>query len=241
MIRIGFLRTTRRLLDSVKEAQGMGFEVMAAPYVTVLKGDDREFIKITDALSSDRPVRFMTSTAVEICSDHFKESFPAMFRGRRVSAPENVSLCLAKSGIDSVPEPAGGELRIGADPEEASVYKEVPAGMGSPILHLMIAIKRGEIDWIALTSPGTADYLYEFLEKKYGKENSRLYMDEHVKIAVMNRETEERLASYGRKPDLVSPEPYFSSLLKSVSETERAGIIPCTQLSIFLCACFPRG
>ncbi|MBR7006006.1 MAG: uroporphyrinogen-III synthase [Candidatus Methanomethylophilaceae archaeon] len=225
MTRLGFMRTTRRLVDSVKEAEAMGFTVMAAPAVTIIKGDDREFAKISDAVAAGRPVAFMTSTAVEECSDHFKDSFKAMFKGGGALAAGTAAECLRHFGISPAGEDAEGALKAGpeGDPDaEAALYKAVPAGIGSPVLHMMIAVKRGELDWLAFTSPTSADSFFGFMDSKYGVEASRAYLDDNVKVAAVDSRTAERLKALGRGPDLVASEPTFHGLLQAVKDSERS-------------------
>ena len=225
MTRLGFMRTTRRLVDSVKEAEAMGFTVMAAPAVTIIKGDDREFAKISDAVAAGRPVAFMTSTAVEECSDHFKDSFKAMFRGGGAFASGTAAECLRHFGISPAGEDAEGALKAGPEgypDSEAALYKAVPAGIGSPVLHMMIAVKRGELDWLAFTSPTSADSFFGFMDSKYGVEASRAYLDDNVKVAAVDSRTAERLKALGRSPDLVASEPTFHGLLQAVKDSERS-------------------
>lgn len=223
MTRLGFMRTTRRLVDSVKEAEAMGFTVMAAPAVTVIKGDDREFDKVSEAAASEKPVTFLTSTAVEECSDHFKSAFRTMFDAGGAFAEGTAAECLRHFGIS----PRGSAIGIAVGQEgdpgvDAAVYKAVPAGIGSPVLHMMIAVKRGELDWLAFTSPTSVDSFFGFMDSKYGMEASRAYLDDNVKVAAVDARTEERLKAMGRAPDLVSSEPTFRGLLQAIKDTERS-------------------
>ncbi len=227
MTRVGFMRTTRRIVDSAKEAESMGFEVMAAPYLTIVKGDDKEFGKISDALSAGKPVRFLTSTAVEMCLDHFKKDFASTFSGHEVFAEDSPAECLRRQGVeakagecDGVLVGAEGEMPDGPDELRAAVYKTAEAGIGSPILHMMIAIKRGELDWLAMTSPSSVRSLFGFMDKKYGEEDSRAYLDDNLKIAAMDKRTADALEELGRKPDLVSEEPTFKGLLEAIKNLD---------------------
>jgi uroporphyrinogen-III synthase len=225
MTRLGFMRTTRRLVDSVKEAEAMGFSVMAAPAVTIIKGDDREFAKVSEAAAAGRPVVFLTSTAVEECSDHFKADFKRMFDAGGAFAEGTAAECLRHFGI--VPAGTSAENRVVVGPEgapgvDAEVYKSVPAGIGNPVLHMMIAVKRGEVDWLAFTSPASADSFFGFMDSKYGKEQSIAYLEDNVKVAAVDARTRERLEALGRAPDLVSSEPTFHGLLQAIKDSERS-------------------
>ena len=225
MTRLAFMRTTRRIVDSVKEAEAMGFSVMAAPSITIVKGGDGEYVKVSEAASAGRPIVFMTSTAVEECFDHFKGGFRTMFKGP-VYASGSAAECLRRKGIESSAGGDGGALMVGdeaklsevSDGNKAMVYRSSPAGIGNPLLHIMIAIKRGELDWLAMTSPEAVRFLYGFMDEKYGEDDSRAYMDDNVKIAAVDSLTAEALKGFGREPDLVSPVPTFSGLLEAIKK-----------------------
>ena len=226
MTRLGFMRTTRRILDSVKEAESMGFEVMAAPYATITKADDREYAKIADAAAAGKPVSFLTSTAVEMCLDHFKKDLAPMLSGCRVYASGSAAECLRRNGIEAEVSEDGvligeeGGMPEGAAEMRAAVYRSAEAGIGSPVLHMMIAVKRGELDWLAFTSPAAARSFFRFMDGKYGEDDSRTYLDDHVKIAAMDEPTAAALEKLGRKPDLVSADPTFRGLLQAVKDQE---------------------
>ena len=52
MTTLGFTRPNKRLKDSVKEAEDLGFEVMAAPSLDIQSGDDAEFDRLDTAFDS---------------------------------------------------------------------------------------------------------------------------------------------------------------------------------------------
>ena len=62
---LGFTRPNKRLKDSVKEAEDLGFQVMAAPSLDIQSGDDAEFDRLEANLGKDVPVIFGSATAVE--------------------------------------------------------------------------------------------------------------------------------------------------------------------------------
>ena len=104
---IGFTRPVDRIKDSVKEAEDMGFQVMAAPSLEILPGDDSEFAKLKDSLAGGSIAVFGSATAVEQCMKHFGDSFKGMFDGARiVSIGPATSKKLESAGLkaDSVPE-----------------------------------------------------------------------------------------------------------------------------------------
>ena len=151
-----------------------------------------------------------------------------MFKGP-VYASGSAAECLRRKGIEPSAGGDGGALQIGdetilsevSDGNKAMVYRSLPAGIGNPLLHIMIAIKRGELDWLAMTSPEAVRFLYGFMDEKYGEDESREYMDDNVKIAAVDSLTAEALKEFGREPDLVSPVPTFSGLLEAIKKEGR--------------------
>lgn len=104
---VGFTRPVDKIKDSVKEAEDMGFQVMAAPSLEILPGDDSEFDRLKDSLSAGAIAVFGSSTAVEQCQKRFGDSFRGMFEGVRVvSIGPATSKKLESVGIkaDSMPE-----------------------------------------------------------------------------------------------------------------------------------------
>ncbi len=107
MTTIGFTRPSKRLKDSIKEAQDMGFEVMGAPSLEILPGEDSEFRRLEEALGAGGTVVFCSSTAVEECQSRFGDGLAGMVGGLRVVSigPATTSR-LEKAGISpsAVPE-----------------------------------------------------------------------------------------------------------------------------------------
>lgn len=104
---LGFTRPNKRLGDSVKEAEGLGFEVMAAPSLDIQPGDASEFQRLEDNLGKDVPVIFGSATAVEECGKHFGDRLPGLLSGCRViSIGPNTTRYLEREGItvSAVPE-----------------------------------------------------------------------------------------------------------------------------------------
>lgn len=103
---IGFTRPLSRLDDAVKEARDMGFDVMAAPSLEILPGDDAEFEKFQSSLADGITVVFGSGTAAEECNKRFGESFPTMLQSCNViSIGPNTTKVLTSFGVrvDSVP------------------------------------------------------------------------------------------------------------------------------------------
>lgn len=104
---IGFTRPIDRIKDSVKEAEDMGFTVMAAPSLEIFTGDDGEFEKLTSSLIPGCIAIFGSITAVEQCQKRYGDSLKGMFDGIRiVSIGPATTKKLESVGLkaDSVPE-----------------------------------------------------------------------------------------------------------------------------------------
>ncbi len=104
---LGFTRPAQRIKDSVREAEDLGFTVMAAPSLEILPGDESEFRRLEDAVGPGVPVVFGSSTAVEQCQRHFGESLSTVFGGARIiSIGPATTKRLEQAGfqVDAVPE-----------------------------------------------------------------------------------------------------------------------------------------
>lgn len=103
---IGFTRPVSRLDDAVKEARDMGFEVMAAPSLEILPGEDSEFGKMEGSVEEGLTVVFGSGTAVEECSKRFGDRLPEMLSGCEVvSIGPNTTKVLEGAGIKASKEP----------------------------------------------------------------------------------------------------------------------------------------
>ena len=69
MTTLGFTRPNKRLKDSVKEAEDLGFEVMAAPSLDIQSGDDAEFDRLEANLGKDVPVIFGSEIGRASCRE----------------------------------------------------------------------------------------------------------------------------------------------------------------------------
>lgn len=107
MTTVGFTRPSKRLKDSIKEAQDLGFDVMGAPSLEILRGEDSEFTRLEEELKTDCTVVFCSSTAVEECQTRFGNGLAGMVKGHRVvSIGPATTARLEAAGIrpDAVPE-----------------------------------------------------------------------------------------------------------------------------------------
>lgn len=81
---LGFTRPSKRLKDSVKEAEDMGFTVMAAPSLEILPGEDAEFTKLEASVTPESIVVFCSSTAVEECQTRFGDKLADVIGSAKV-------------------------------------------------------------------------------------------------------------------------------------------------------------
>ena len=106
MTTIGFTRPSKRLPDSVKEARDLGFDVMVAPSLEILPGEDSEFKRLEESVPGSIVV-FCSSTAVEECQTRFGNGLAGMVSGAKVvSIGPATTAKLKAAGIEpsAVPE-----------------------------------------------------------------------------------------------------------------------------------------
>ena len=248
---LGFTRPNKRLKDSVKEAEDLGFQVMAAPSLDIQSGDDAEFDRLEANLGKDVPVIFGSATAVEECRKHFGERLPELFgQCRVISIGPNTTKYLEREGItvSAVPEDFSSfglvdllkhEIRgkkvvivrsdsgtdilsdglkdAGAELIDIASYKLQDMGMTSALMHMFIAIKRGQMDVMAFTSPMSAKSFFNQIDDYYGKEKAREYMD-GIKVAAIGRPTAMTLKAIGRPADIVPERTTFHDMLLAIKE-----------------------
>lgn len=246
---VGFTRPSKRIKDSMQEARDMGFEVMAAPSLEIMPGDDSEFQRLESSVTDGCTVVFGSSTAVEECQRYFGDRLAQVFsKARIVSIGPATTKKLEAAGlnVDAVPEDfssyglvdllgsdvsgkrvvvvrsdsgtdvlSDGLHEAGADLVDIASYKLKEVGMCPALLHLMIAVKRKQLDVMAFTSPLSATSFLSHLEKQFGKEKGEEYLRQ-VKIAAIGRPTAERLRSLGFEPDIVPEETTFHDMLLAI-------------------------
>ncbi len=252
MTTIGFTRPGKRIKDSVKEAEELGFDVMAAPSLDIESGDESEFRRLESVVGPGIPVIFGSATAVEECKRYFGDRLTQVFSECRViSIGPNTTKYLEAAGIkvDSVPEDycsfglvdmlkddvngrtvvlvrsncgtdilSDGLRDAGADVQDIASYKLTQVGMNSALLHMMIAIKRKEMDVMAFTSPMSASSFISSMEEYFGKEKGDELM-RNVRIAAIGKPTAMRLKSLGFPPDIVPEKTTFHDMLLAIKDS----------------------
>ena len=251
MTTVGFTRPTQRIKDSIDEARAMGLDVMAAPSLEIVPGDDGEFKRLEESVTDGCIVVFGSSTAVEQCQRFFGDRMGSVFAGAKiVSIGPATTKRLESAGfaVDAVPEDyssyglvdllkseaAGRRVVIvrsdsgsdvlsdglgdaGADLVCIASYKLREVGMCPALLHLLIAVKRGQLDCMAFTSPMSASSFIRHVEDRFGREKGHEYL-RGMKIAAIGRPTSERLESLGFKPDIVPEKTTFHDMLQAIKD-----------------------
>lgn len=104
---VGFTRPVQRIKDSMKEAEDLGFQVMAAPSLEIYPGNDSEFDRMESSVTPGSVVIFGSSTAVEQCQKRFGDRLPEVVAGAHlVSIGPATTRKLESAGLhpDAVPE-----------------------------------------------------------------------------------------------------------------------------------------
>ena len=249
MTTVGFTRPSVRIKDSVQEARDLGFDVMAAPSLEIMPGDESEFRRLEESVTDGCVVVFGSSTAVEQCQKFFGDRLVGVFEGAKIVSigpATTKKLTAAGFQVDAVPEDfssyglvdllkgeasdrrivvvrsdsgsdilSDGLRAAGADLVDIASYKLKEVGMCPALLHMMIAVKRAQMDVMAFTSPMSATSFIRHLEEHYGKEKGDEYLRQ-IKIAAIGRPTSERLESLGFKPDIVPEDTTFHDMLLAI-------------------------
>ncbi|MDD2936088.1 MAG: uroporphyrinogen-III synthase [Candidatus Methanomethylophilaceae archaeon] len=142
MTRIGFTRPVERLRDSVKEAEEMGFDVIAAPSMRITPGDRAEFDRARDLIVSGNAsyAVFGSVTAVEECIKAYGEDFVPLFsKVRIVSIGPSTGAALMSAGIrtDALPEEfsSSGIVDLLKDSVRGKTVLLVRSDSGSDVLY----------------------------------------------------------------------------------------------------------
>lgn len=112
MITLGFTRPASKLPASVREAEALGFRVLAAPSLEVIHGDRSEFERLERCISEGVPVVFTSTTSVDHCLMEFGSDFPKMVSGCTTLA----------IGPGTAERMVSGGIRVDAVSEEHSSY-----------------------------------------------------------------------------------------------------------------------
>ncbi len=103
MITIAFTRPERRLADSVKMAEGMGFKVLSAPSLDVTHGSAEDFSDVKDRLTDHEfdIVVFSSPTAVEECETEWGDVSRLVGYAEIIPIGPGTSASLDRAGVDT--------------------------------------------------------------------------------------------------------------------------------------------
>ena len=86
MTTLGFTRPVSKLEASVREAESMGFTVLAAPSLEAKMADESEFVRLEESLVPGAVAVFGSTTAADMCQRYFGERLSSVFSGHPVFA-----------------------------------------------------------------------------------------------------------------------------------------------------------
>ena len=97
-------------------------------------------------------------------------------------------------------------------------YKLKAAESGDDMKALLEAIGKGELDWMAFTSPMSVSSFFDNMKETYG--DDYLVLLKKIHVAAIGRPTADRLTSLGREPDLIPEKTTFRDLLIAIRDAE---------------------
>jgi uroporphyrinogen-III synthase len=241
MTTLGITYTAQRLKDVVKEAESMGFDVMSAPSIGIDPGDESAYTLFQSSVVPGASVVFVSTEAVDEAVKRLGSKFAGMLEQCKVIAmDQSAARMLVKNGVKHLSVSTDLATDVGqskvvlAGPEEATrplasalgssdvvecaVCKIRRVGMGNGMFHMMIAIKRGRLDVMALTSPVAASDFMSSMTSQYGKDKALEYLSS-IKVVAIDAETAQRLQDAGREPDMVTSGCDVPGMFKAIKES----------------------
>ena len=246
MITLAFTRPERRLKDSVRIAEGYGFNVLAAPSLDIVHGDKASYEKIGLELSQKAfsTIIFSSATAVEECREEWDDRFKGMMDGTEVIAiGPGTSRRLEGLGIkvSSIPEEFtssglvdllkkdtdGRNVLIIHSDKGSSVLKDGLIRSGFAVEELIaytLEKHEGGLDAIrdAITD-GKVDAVAFTSRLSVESFMDSIGLDKkiitsNVKVAAIGRPTMERLEDEGIKVDILPKDATFECLLQTIKD-----------------------
>ena len=240
MTTLGITYTAQRLKDVVKEAESMGFEVMSAPSIGIDPGEESAYTLFQSSVVPGTSVVFVSTETVEEAVKRLGSKFAGMLEQCKVIAmDQSTARMLVKNGVKHLtvstdlaadvgqskvvlagPEETTRPIAsaLGSEVVECAVCKIRRVGMGNGMFHMMIAIKRGRLDVMALTSPVAASDFISSMFSQYGKEKALEYLSS-IKVVAIDADTAERLQDAGREPDMVTSRCDIQGMFKAIKES----------------------
>ena len=246
MITMAFTRPKRRLDDSIEEAKGFGFRVIAAPSLDIIHGDTGSYDSARKELSegSFGTVIFSSATAVEECHKEWADSFKGLMEGAEVIAiGPGTSRSLEGLGIEvsSIPKEytSSGLVELLRKDTDGRSVLIIHSDRGSTVLRDGLVESGFSVkELIAYTLEKHDGGLDEMREevKKDGIDvfafTSRMSVESFLdsiglskedvfskaKVAAIGQPTKEKLEEEGISVDIMPPEATFRSLLQSIKD-----------------------
>lgn len=124
----------------------------------------------------------------------------------------NVILIRSDCGTSILPD---GLRNAGACVHDIASYKLTQVHMSSALLHMMLSIKKGDVDVMLFTSPMSVSSFISSMEAYFGKPRGHDLM-KNMKIAAIGRPTAMKLVSVNLSPDFISKKATFHDMLLDV-------------------------
>ena len=204
---IGILYPAKMIKDRAAEATEAGFQPFGMQC--------SEITPVEHILPDCDTVAVRSLAALEACHGELK--------GKVWSEDQDVMGVMRGLGMD-VSDACTGRVacvRAKEDPvmdgADDIVVCECPEVLkGSALLHIMIALKRGELDTLVLNNAESADLLVKSLDDKYGIDDSRYYLEEHVKVVTVGPTARAYMGHIGIEPDLVLDDQPLPKILERI-------------------------
>lgn len=155
MIRLGFTRPASFIEKSLKDAESMGFDAIAAPSLEILPGTDEEFRRMEEALDSPRTTTVFTSVkAVEAVAERYGWRFASMFDDSdRISiGPSTTESLISRGMADARESPvhsSDGVADMLSSDAEGRVFIVLRSDSGSDVLSARLTGAGGTVVNIA--------------------------------------------------------------------------------------------
>lgn len=204
---IGILFPAKVIKDRATEASKAGFQPFGMQC--------SEIESVEHTIPSCDTLIVPSLAALEACH--------AEMTGKVWSDDETVKGVMTHLGLDVVDSPSGklACLRSSQDSpldgaEDVVVCNCPPVLKGSALLHVMIGLKRGEVDTLVFNNAESAHLLVESLDEKYGVDDSRYYLEEHVRIATVGPTALAYVKHLGLEPEFVLDDQPLTEILKKI-------------------------
>lgn len=204
---IGILFPAKMIKDRAAEATDAGFQPFGMQC--------SEITPVEHSIPACDTVIVASLAALETCRTEIT--------GKAWSDDATVMGVMRNLGMDVSESASGKTVRIRSeqDPvmegvEDIVVCSCPPVLKGSALLHITIGLKRGELDTLMFNNAESADFLVKSLDEKYGLDDSRYYLEEHVKIAAVGPTALAYVKHLGIEPTFVLDEQPLPEILKKI-------------------------